>query len=308
MPKRVGFIGLGIMGRPMAKNVLSKGFPLAVYNRSSAAVDELAKLGARTCQSSREVAEHSEVILTCLPDSPDVEQVILGANGVLEGARSGSIVADMSTIAPQVSIRIAEEAAKRGVQMLDAPVSGGDKGAIAGTLSIMVGGENEAFDQCLEIFQTMGRTIVHVGKIGAGGYTKLANQIMVALQLEAMAEGLVLGAKAGVDPALMVEAIGAGLARCGVLEVRAPTVLEGNFDPGFMIRLHLKDLRLALEAGHALGVPLPVTAIVREMYNALQVAGKGDRDHSAIILLLEDLAKVQVRLKSSSHHALHGTP
>jgi 2-hydroxy-3-oxopropionate reductase len=239
------------------------------------------------------------VILTCLPDSPDVEQVILGANGVLEGAHPGSIIADMSTIAPQVSIRIAEEAAKKGVQMLDAPVSGGDKGAIAGTLSIMVGGAKEAFNACLDIFQAMGRTIVHVGGVGAGGYTKLANQIMVALQLEAMAEGLVLGAKAGVDPALMVEAIGAGLARCGVLEVRAPTVLAGNFDPGFMIRLHLKDLRLALEAGHALGVPLPVTAIVREMYNALQVAGKGDRDHSAIILLLEDLAKVHVRMKSS---------
>ena len=299
MPKRVGFIGLGIMGKPMATNVLSKGFPLAVYNRSSAAVGELAKLGAHACQSAREVAEHSEVILTCLPDSPDVEQVILGHNGILEGVRPGSIIADMSTIAPQVSIYLAGEAAKKGVQMLDAPVSGGDKGAIAGTLSIMVGGEKEAFDHCQEIFQTMGTKIVHVGKIGAGGYTKLANQVMVALQLEAMAEGLVLGAKAGVDPALMVESIGAGLARCGVLEVRAPTVLEGKFDPGFMIRLHLKDLRLALEAGHALGVPLPVTAIVREMYTALQIAGQGDRDHSAIILLLEDLAKVQVRVKSS---------
>jgi 2-hydroxy-3-oxopropionate reductase len=295
MPKRVGFIGLGIMGKPMAKNVLSKGFPLAVYNRSSAAVEELAKLGARPCQSSREVAEQADVILTCLPDSPDVEQVILGPSGVLGGAKSGSIIADMSTIAPQTSIRIAAEAAKKGVRMLDAPVSGGDKGAIAGTLSIMVGGEPDVFADCLEIFQAMGKTIVHVGKIGAGGYTKLANQIMVALQLEAMAEGLVLGAKAGVNPALMIEAIGAGLARCGVLEVRAPSVLEGNFNPGFMIRLHLKDLRLALEAGHALGVPLPVTAVVREMYNALQVAGKGDRDHSAVILLLEDLAQVQVR-------------
>jgi 2-hydroxy-3-oxopropionate reductase len=283
----------------MAKNVLAKGFPLAVYNRSSAAVEELAKLGAHACRSSREVAERSDVILTCLPDSPDVEQVVLGANGVLEGARPGNIIADMSTISPQVSIRLAEEAAKKGVQVLDAPVSGGDKGAIAGTLSIMVGGEKDAFDQCLEIFQAMGKTIVHVGKAGAGGYTKLANQIMVALQLEAMAEGLVLGAKAGVDPALMVQAIGAGLARCGVLELRAPAVLERQFDPGFMIRLHLKDLRLALEAGHALGVPLPVTAVVREMYNALQVAGQGDRDHSAIILLLEDLARVQVRKHQS---------
>jgi 2-hydroxy-3-oxopropionate reductase len=297
MAKRVGFIGLGIMGRPMAKNVLSKGFPLAVYNRSSAAVEELAQQGAQPCQSSCEVAEHSDVILTCLPDSPDVEQVILGPKGVLEGAKPGNIIADMSTIAPQVSIHIAGEAAKKGVQMLDAPVSGGDRGAIAGTLSIMVGGKKEAFDACLDIFQAMGTKIVHMGEIGAGGYTKLANQIMVALQLEAMAEGLVLGAKAGVDPALMVEAISAGLARCGVLEVRAPAVLEGNFNPGFMIRLHLKDLRLALEAGHALGVPLPVTAVVREMYNALQVAGQGDRDHSAIILLLEDLAKVQVRKK-----------
>jgi 2-hydroxy-3-oxopropionate reductase len=271
---------------------------LSVYNRSSAAVEELATQGAQACQSSREVAERSEVILTCLPDSPDVEQVILGPNGVLEGAKPGSIIADMSTISPQVSIRIAGEAAQKGVQMLDAPVSGGDRGAIAGTLSIMVGGEKAAFDACLDIFQAMGTTIVHLGDIGAGGYTKLANQIMVALQLEAMAEGLVLGAKAGVDPALMVQAIGAGLARCGVLEVRAPNVLEGNFNPGFMIRLHLKDLRLALEAGHALGVPLPVTAVVREMYNALQVAGKGDRDHSGIILLLEDLAQVQVRKKS----------
>jgi 2-hydroxy-3-oxopropionate reductase len=297
MPKRVGFIGLGIMGRPMAKNVLAKGFPLAVYNRSSAAVEELAKLGAHPCQSAREVAKHSDVILTCLPDSPDVEQVILGQQGVLAGIQPGSIIADMSTISPQVSIRIAAEAAAKGARMLDAPVSGGDKGAIAGTLSIMVGGEKDAFEECLDIFQAMGKTIVHVGTIGAGGYTKLANQIMVALQLEAMAEGLVLGAKAGVDPALMVEAMGAGLARCGVLEVRAPSVLEGNFTPGFMIRLHLKDLRLALEAGHALGVPLPVTAVVREMYNALQVAGKGDRDHSAIILLLEELAKVQVRKK-----------
>jgi 2-hydroxy-3-oxopropionate reductase len=281
----------------MAKNVLAKGFPLAVYNRSSAPVEELAKLGAYPCQCSREVAERSEVILTCLPDSPDVEQVILGPQGVLEGARPGSIIADMSTISPQVSVRIGAEAAKMGVRMLDAPMSGGDKGAIAGTLSIMVGGEESAFEECLDIFRAMGKTIVHVGELGAGGYTKLANQIMVAVQLEAMAEGLVLGAKAGVDPALMVEAIGAGLARCGVLEVRAPSVLEGNFNPGFMIRLHLKDLRLALEAGHALGVPLPVTAGVREMYNALQVAGKGDRDHSGIILLLEDLAKVQVRKK-----------
>lgn len=300
MPKRVGFIGLGIMGRPMAKNVLAKGFPLSVHNRSRAAVEELAGLGARACQSSREVAEHSDILLTCLPDSPDVEAVMLGPNGVLEGAQPGSIIADMSTISPLVSIRLAEEAAKRGVKFLDAPISGGDRAAIAGTLSIMVGGEKEVFDACAEIFQAVGQKIVHVGQIGAGGYTKLANQIMVALQLEAMAEGLVLGAKAGVDPTLMVEAIGAGLARCGVLEVRAPGVLEGKFDPGFMIRLHLKDLRLALEAGHALGVPLPMTAMVREMYNALQVAGKGDRDHSAIILLLEDLAKVQVRRRTEN--------
>jgi len=297
MLKRVGFIGLGIMGRPMAKNILAKGFPLAVHNRSRAPVEELGKLGARICQSPREVAEHSDVSLTCLPDSPDVEGVILGQNGVLEGARPGSIIADMSTISPQVSIRLAQEAAQKGVQMLDAPVSGGDKAAIAGTLSIMVGGQNQAFDECLEIFQAMGKTIVHVGDIGAGGYTKLANQIMVALQLEAMAEALVLGTKAGVDPALMIQAIGGGLARCGVLEVRAPAVLEGKFDPGFMIRLHLKDLRIALEAGHALGVPLPATTLVCEMYNSLNAAGKGDRDHSAIILLLEDLAKVQVRKK-----------
>ena len=297
MKKKIGFIGLGIMGRPMSKNLLKAGYPLVVHDIRPEPVEELVGLGARDGGSPKEVAEQSEVVIAMLPDSPDVEVVMYGPSGVLVGVRKGSIIADMSTISPLVSQEIARKAGEKGVEMLDAPVSGGDVGAIHGTLSIMVGGKKEAFDACLEIFEVMGKTIVHCGEIGMGGYVKLANQVIVAGTIQAVAEGLVLGAKAGVDPELMVEAVGSGLARCGILEVRAPRILDGIFDPGFMVRLHHKDLGLALSAGRALGVPLPVTSYINEMFGALKVSGKEELDHSALIQVIEDMAGVQVRKK-----------
>jgi 2-hydroxy-3-oxopropionate reductase len=295
MGKQIGFIGLGIMGKPMALNLLKAGHALTVHNRSRASVQELVAAGAADGKSSRGVAERSEIVITMLPDSPDVELVALGPDGVLEGARPGTVLIDMSTISPQVSQKVAAEAAKKGVEMLDAPVSGGDVGAKQGTLSIMVGGKQEVFDRCLEVFQAMGKNIVRVGEIGAGGAVKLANQVIVAGTIQAVAEGLVLGAKAGVDPELMVRAISGGLARCGILEVRAPRVLDGIFDPGFTVKLHLKDLGLALTAGKALSVPLPMTSYINEMFKALVAQGKGDRDHSSLIQVVEQMAGTEVR-------------
>jgi len=295
MGKRIGFIGLGIMGKPMALNLLKAGHALTVHNRSRASVQELVAAGAADGKSSKGVAEKSEIVITMLPDSPDVELVALGPDGVLEGAKPGTILIDMSTISPQVSQKVAAEAAQKGVEMLDAPVSGGDVGAKQGTLSIMVGGKQEVFDRCLEVFEAMGKSIVRVGEIGAGGAVKLANQVIVAGTIQAVAEGLVLGAKAGVDPELMVKAISGGLARCGILEVRAPRVLDGIFDPGFMVKLHLKDLGLALTAGKALNVPLPTTAYINEMFKALVAQGKGDKDHSSLIQIVEQMAGAEVR-------------
>lgn len=298
MGRQIGFIGLGIMGKPMALNLLKAGHALTVHNRSRASVQELVAAGAVDGKSPRGVAERSEIVITMLPDSPDVELVALGPDGVLEGARPGTILIDMSTISPQVSQKVAAEAAQKGVEMLDAPVSGGDVGAKQGTLSIMVGGKQEVFDRCLEVFQAMGKNIVRVGEIGAGGAVKLANQVIVAGTIQAVAEGLVLGAKAGVDPELMVRAISGGLARCGILEVRAPRVLDGIFDPGFTVKLHLKDLGLALAAGKALSVPLPMTSYINEMFKALVAQGKGDKDHSALVQIVEQMAGVEVRKRN----------
>lgn len=299
MGKRIGFIGLGIMGKPMATNLLKAGYALTVHNRSKASAQELVAAGAVDGRSPRGVAERSDVIITMLPDSPDVERVALGPDGTLEGTKPGAILIDMSTISPQVSQKVAAEAAQKGVEMLDAPVSGGDVGARQGTLSIMVGGKQEVFDRCLDIFQAMGKNIVRVGEIGAGGAVKLANQVIVAGTIQAVAEGLVLGAKAGVDPELMVKAVSGGLARCGILEVRAPRVLDGIFDPGFMVKLHLKDLGLALTAGKVLNAPLPMTAYVNEMFKALVAQGKGDKDHSSLIQVVEQMAGVEVRRRSA---------
>ncbi len=291
----IGFIGLGIMGKPMARNLLKAGYSLTVHNRSSAAAEELAADGAKVASSGRKVAEISEVVVTMLPDSADSEAVIAGPGGVLEGASPGSVIIDMSSIAPLVSQRLGAEAATKGVDMLDAPVSGGEPGAVAGTLAIMAGGKQGTFDRCLPILNVMGRSVVRVGDIGAGNFVKLANQIVVAANIEAIGEALVLAQKAGLDPELVFQAIRGGLAGSNALEAKAPMIMERNFNPGFRIRLHQKDLHNALLTGKDLGVPLPVTSLIQQMLSSLIVKGKGDRDHSAIVNFVEDIAEVEIR-------------
>jgi 2-hydroxy-3-oxopropionate reductase len=290
MTQVIGFIGLGIMGRPMARNLLKAGYPLVVHNRSRAAVDDLVRGGAKAAGSPREVAGQCDVLITMLPNSGDVELVTLGKDGVIEGARRGLLFVDMSTISPLVSQKVGKALEPKGVRMLDAPVSGGEQGAIQGTLSIMVGGEASVFDQVLPIFQALGKTITHLGPLGSGGFTKLANQIIVALNLTALGEALTLARKAGLDRELTIKALGGGLAGSRCLEQKAPNYLRGSYPPGFKIDLHYKDLGLIMEAGRALGVPLPATAVVQELFNALRVKGRGQLDHSAVITLLEDLA------------------
>ncbi len=292
MAQVIGFIGLGIMGRPMAKNLLKAGFPLVVHNRSRAPVDELVRAGARASTSPREVAAQCEVLVTMLPNSPDVEQVALGKDGIIEGARRGLIYVDMSTISPIVSQKVGKALAASGVTMLDAPVSGGEKGAIDATLSIMVGGDKAVFDAVLPIFKAMGRTITHLGPLGFGGFTKLANQIIVAGNLTALAEALTLAKKAGLDRDLTLTALAGGLAGSKCLEQKRSNYLANAYTPGFKIDLHYKDLGLIMESARALGVPLPTTAVVQELFNALRVKGRGGLDHSAVITLLEDLAGV----------------
>ena len=295
MLPQVGFIGLGIMGKPMAKNLLKAGYPLTVYNRTEGPITELVKEGAKRASSSIEVAGKTEIMITMLPDSADSESAILGDSGVLVGAHEGSVIIDMSSIAPLVSQRIAAEAAKQKVDMLDAPVSGGEPGAIAGTLAIMVGGRDEVYDRCLPILSTLGKSVVRVGEVGAGNLVKLANQIIVAANIEAIGEALVLAQKAGVDPGLVYQAIRGGLAGSNALEAKAPLIMDRNFEPGFRIRLHQKDLHNALLTGKELGVPLPVTSLVQQMLGALINRGRGDKDHSAIVTFIEDMAGVEVK-------------
>lgn len=295
MKRTIGFIGLGIMGRPMAKRLLEAGYPLVVYDIVPAAMDEVVEAGAGAAESVKDVAEQGDVVISMLPDSPDVEAVAFGPDGVIENIRPGCTYVDMSTISPTVSERIAGLAKPKGIKVLDAPVSGGDVGAINGTLSIMVGGDQETFDDVLEIFEVVGKKIVLVGKDAAGQVVKACNQILVGLTLEAMAEALVLGAKAGVDPAKIVEVLGGGLARCGVLENRGMRVVDRDFEPGFRIRLHYKDLGIAMAAGKAYDVPLPVTALVHEMFKQLKLSGRGELDHSGIVTLIEDMADIEVK-------------
>jgi 2-hydroxy-3-oxopropionate reductase len=280
------------MGRPMAKNLLKGGYPLVVHNRSRQAVDELVGDGAKAATSPREVAGQCDVLIAMLPNSPDVELVALGTDGIIEGARRGLLFVDMSTISPIVSQKIGKALEAKGVQMLDAPVSGGEKGAIEGTLSIMVGGERGIFDRVLPIFQSLGKTITHLGPLGSGGFTKLANQIIVAMNLTALGEALTLARKAGLDRELTLKALAGGLAGSRALDQKAPNYVAGSYRPGFKVDLHYKDLGLIMEAARALGVPLPTTAVVQELFNALRVKGRGQLDHSAVITLLEDLAGV----------------
>ncbi len=294
MGRKIGFIGLGIMGKPMSKNLIKAGHELTVYDVVEAPVRELQSLGAKTARSSKEVAANTDLIISMLPDSPDVEKAAFGPGGIFEGIRSGSTYIDMSTISPVTTKKLAEEAKARGVRILDAPVSGGESGAIEATLTIMVGGAKPVFDDCLPIFQAMGKNIVHCGQIGSGQVVKACNQILVAGVLESASEALVLGAKAGVDPEIVLKVIAGGYAM-RVLNVRGPLILKRDIKHGFKTRLHYKDLGIALAAGSEYGVPLPVTSLIHEMMGAMKVLGRGETDHSALITLLEDLAKVEVR-------------
>lgn len=292
--EKIGFIGLGIMGRPMARNLMKAGYPLTVYDVVGEAMEELVSEGADGASSSKEVAEKTTMIITMLPDSADSEIVILGPQGVLEGAKPGSRIIDMSSIAPLVSQKIAAECAKKDVEMLDAPVSGGEPGAINGALAIMVGGKQSVFDECFDLMKVMGANVVLTGDIGAGGVTKLANQIIVAANIEALSEALVLSQKAGVDPARVFDAIRGGLAGSAVMEAKGPMMLDRNFNAGFRIRLHQKDLRNVLQTAQELNVPLPVTALVQQMLGSLINHGKAEADHSAILHFVEQMAEVEV--------------
>jgi len=295
--KNVGFIGLGLMGKPMAKNLLKAGFQLTVHSRSRSPVDELTALGAMAAAAPREVAAATEVVITMVPDAPDVEAVVAGPDGIIAGAKPGLVHIDMSTISPLATRRIAEMEKKVGMTMLDAPVSGGTVGAEAGTLSIMVGGDEAAFNTCQPIFAAMGKKITYMGPSGAGQTTKACNQIMTGGIYAVMAEALVLAAKSGLDPAKVVDVLAGGAARCWALEVRAPKILKRELNPGFKASMQYKDLNIVAETARAEGVPTPVTALVREMYNAMLVAGNGELDNSAVVTVWERMAGVEVRMK-----------
>ena len=288
MADTVGFIGLGIMGRPMAKNLMEAGYDLMVHNRSPEKAEELTGEGATAAGTPREVAEGCDVVITMLPDSPQVEEVLTGEGGVFEGVRGGTLIVDMSTISPVVTESLASKAKEKGASLLDAPVSGGDVGAIEGTLSIMVGGSEEDFERARPLFEVMGKTVTHVGPTGAGQVTKAANQIVVALTIEAVSEALVLGSKGGVSPEKILDVLGGGLAGNKVMEVKREKFLSHNFDPGFRSELHHKDLGIALAAGREYGVALPVTAIVDQMLLTMRRKGWGGEDHSALLRIIED--------------------
>lgn len=293
--KRIGFIGLGVMGRPMAKNLLKAGYSLVVYDIVAAGVSELVAAGAAAGRSPRDVAAQSEVVITMLPNSPEVKQAILGPNGVLEGIQSGAVVVDMSSIAPLASREVAARLAEKNIPMLDAPVSGGEPKAVSGTLAIMVGGPEETFLAVKDMLAAMGSSVTHVGDIGSGNITKLANQIIVALNIAAVSEALVLATKAGVDPKRVYQAIRGGLAGSTVMEAKVPMMLKGDFKPGFRIDLHIKDMMNALDTAHELGVPVPLSSQVLEIMQALKVDGKARDDHSGLVQFYERLAKIEVR-------------
>jgi len=294
MTDRIGFIGLGIMGRPMARNLMKAGFPLTVWNRSRPGIDELVSEGAAEGGSPADVARRSDVVITIVGDSPDVEGVALGANGIIEGAHAGLVHIDMTTMSPQVTRRIAERLAEAGVEMLDAPVSGGQQGAIEGTLSIMVGGKAETLERCRPVLAAMGGKIVYCGPAGAGQTVKLCNQIAVALTNLGMCEALVFAARSGIDPRVMIEAVSAGAGTSWQLQNLAPRIVERDFRPGFKVAHQRKDLRLALEAAAAMAAPLPGTGLVAELFSALEADGLGEEGTQALVKALEKLAGVEV--------------
>ncbi|MCG8334238.1 MAG: 2-hydroxy-3-oxopropionate reductase [Proteobacteria bacterium] len=292
---KVGFIGLGIMGKPMSKNLIKAGYKLVVLDLDKKAVEELVVLGAETTDTPKDVAQLTDIVITMLPNSPHVKQVVLGENGLIEGMKKEGIVIDMSSIAPLVSREIAAKLATKEVEMLDAPVSGGEPKAVDGTLSVMVGGKKKVFESCYELLNSMAGSVVLTGDIGAGNITKLANQIIVALNIAAASEALVLASKAGVEPDLVYQAIRGGLAGSTVLDAKAPLMMAREFDPGFRINLHIKDLANVLETSHSIGVPLPLTASVMEIMQNMNVDGMGDLDHGALVQYYEKAAKAEVR-------------
>lgn len=290
----IGFIGLGIMGGPMCRNLLKAGHQVVVYNRSSGPIDRMVELGAARGASSRDVAERSNIVFTMLPDGPEVEEVITGAIGVLEGARPGLTVVDLSSVNPLISQKIGASCATKNVRFLDAPVSGGEPKAIDGTLAIMVGGDEAVFREIEPVLQVMGSSVTLTGPLGAGNFAKLANQIIVACNIAAVGEAFTLATRAGLDPNVVLNAIKGGLAGSAVLNAKAPMVISRNFKPGFRIRLHQKDLRNALLAAEAMKVSLPLTSGMQQILIALMNQGKGDLDHSAIVTFVEEMASVQI--------------
>lgn len=294
MTARIGFIGLGIMGRPMAHNLVKAGYPLSVHARRPDMMQPLANAGATACENAQTVAARSDIIITMVSDTPDVEQVILGEQGVIHGAQADSIVIDMSTISPSATRRIAELLGKQSIQMLDAPVSGGEQGAIDGTLSIMVGGKEDTFNKALPVFEVLGKNIVHIGEHGAGQVTKACNQLVIAQTLVAISEAFILARVSGVDPEKVREALLGGFAGSRVLETHGQRILDHNFDPGFKARLHQKDMRIAMEAAHEMGIALPGGALATQQLNALIGEGLGEEDSSALATILEKVSGVTI--------------
>lgn len=296
---KVGYIGLGLMGKSIARNILKAGFSLTVHNRSRASVDELVAEGAQRANSPAEVASRVDVVFTNLPDSPDVEKVALGEQGIIEGAHPGLIFVDNSTIKPASARLIAAALAKKGVQSLDAPVSGGDIGARQGTLAIMVGGPVDALERVMPVFQAMGKTVTHVGDSGAGQIAKCANQIMVAAQMVAMGELLVFAQKAGADPRKVVEAIRGGAAQCWTLDVKPARIFAGNRNPGFKAYMQAKDLNIVMESAHEYGAPLPSAAVDSQLFNAMCQMDWGNLDNSAVLNIIEKLAGIEIKADPS---------
>lgn len=294
MTARIGFIGLGIMGKPMAQNLSKAGYPLAVYARRPDMMDPLVSMGATACENPQAVAAQSDIIFTIVSDTPDVEQVILGEQGVIQGAQAGSVVVDMSTISPSATRHMAELLAKKGIHMMDAPVSGGEQGAIDGTLSIMVGGKEETFQTVLPLFEVMGKNIVHVGEHGAGQVTKACNQIVIAQTLVAVSEAFILARVSGADPAKVRAALLGGFAGSRVLETHGQRILDHNFKPGFKARLHQKDMRISMEAAHEMGIALPGASLATQYLNALIGEGLGEEDSSAVATILEKVSGVTI--------------
>ena len=294
MGERIGYVGLGIMGRPMALNLLKAGHPLWVYARRPEATAPLVAAGATACSSPREVAERADVVFVNVSDTPDVEEVVLGPDGIVHGARLGSVVIDNSTISPSATRRIADVLRAEGVEMLDAPVSGGQQGAIEGTLSVMVGGPPAAFERALPLLRAVGRNVVHVGASGAGQVAKACNQVVIAQTVAGIAEGLLLATAAGVDPARVREALLGGFAASRALEVHGQRMLDRNYTPGFMARLHQKDMRIVLETARELGVPMPGAALVTEYIDALVDRGDGELDSAALATVLEGIAGLEI--------------